>query len=92
MLQQAGSANKIQSVITEDELDMWYEKALRGNSAALIGDRVLQRLENEIKVEFPSTTEFDEFFASRGYQQLARVDIWRGRKQRFFSIKGERYD
>ena len=78
VLQQTGSANKIQSVITEDELDMWYEKALRGDSAALIGDRVLQRLENEIKVEFPSTTEFDEFFASRGYQQLSRVDIWRG--------------
>ena len=77
VLRQFGSANRIQSVITEDELDVWYEKALRGESARLIGDRVLQRLENEIKVEFPSTVEFDEFFASRGYQRLPLVDIWR---------------
>ena len=35
----------------------------------------MQRLENEIKVEFPSTTEFDEFFTARGYHQLSVTDI-----------------
>jgi type II restriction enzyme len=76
VLQQFGSAGRIQSVITEDELEIWYEKALRGQSAELVGDKVMQRLENEIKVEFPSTTEFDEFFLDRGYDQLSTVDIW----------------
>ena len=56
VLQQFGSASRIQGVITENELEIWYEKALRGQSASLIGDKVIQRLENEIKVEFPSTT------------------------------------
>ena len=76
ILQQFGSANRIQSVITEDELDVWYEKAMRGQSAELIGDKVLQRLENEFKVEFPSTTEFHEFFRDRGYHHLLTDDIW----------------
>ncbi len=76
VLQQFGSAGRIQSVITENELETWYEKALRGQSAELIGDKVMQRLENEIKVEFPSTTEFDKFFTDRGYHELAVTDIW----------------
>ena len=76
VLQQFGSAGRIQSVITEDELEVWYEKALRGQSAELIGDKVLQKLENEIKIEFPLTTELDDFLTARGYDQLLLVDIW----------------
>ena len=76
VLQQFGSTNRIQSVITEDELDVWYEKAMRGQSAELLGDKVLQRLKNEFAAEFPSTTEFHEFFRDRGYHQLLADDIW----------------
>ena len=76
VLKQFGSANRIQSVITEDELEEWYEKALRGQSSKLIGDKILQKLANEIKVEFPSTTsEFDDFFKERGYNNLSSVDF-----------------
>ncbi|MXV73289.1 HaeII family restriction endonuclease [Candidatus Poribacteria bacterium] len=76
VLKQFGSASRIQSVITEDELEEWYEKALRGQSSELIGDKVLQKLANEIKVEFPSTTsEFDNFFKERGYDHLSLVDF-----------------
>ena len=77
VLKQFGSGNRIQSVITEDELDKWYEKALRGQSSELIGDKILQKLANEIKVEFPSiTSEFDDFFNIRGYHRLSSVDFW----------------
>lgn len=77
VLQQFGSANRIQSIITEDELEKWYEKALRGQSSELIGDKILQKLANEIKVEFPSTTpEFDDFFKERDYDQLSPIDFW----------------
>ena len=76
VLKQFGSANRIQSVITENELEEWYEKALRGQSSKLIGDKILQKLANEIKVEFPSTTsEFDDFFKERGYNHLSSVDF-----------------
>ena len=63
-------------MITEDDLDIWYEKALRGQSAELIGDKVMKKLEDEIKVEFPSTTEFEEFFARRRYDSLSPINIW----------------
>ena len=77
VLKQFGSASRIQSVITEDELDVWYEKALRGQSSELIGDKILRKLANEIRVEFPSTTsEFDDFFTTRGYYHFASVDFW----------------
>lgn len=76
VLKQFGSAHRLQSVVTEEELETWYEKALRGQSAELIGDRVLQKLANEIKVEFPSTTpEFDDFFKERGYDLLSSTDF-----------------
>ena len=77
VLKQFGSGNRIQSVITEAELDKWYEKALRGQSSELIGNKVLQKLAGEIKVEFPSiTSEFDDFFNTRGYPYLLSVDFW----------------
>ncbi len=76
VLQQFGSTNRIQSVITEDELEVWYEKALRGKSAELLGDKVLHRLKNEFIAEFPSTTEFHDFFIERGYDQLSLTDVW----------------
>ena len=76
VLKQFGSASRIQSVITEDELEKWYEKALRGQSSELISDKILQKLANEIKVECPSTTsEFDDFFKERGYDHLSLVDF-----------------
>ena len=77
VLKQFGGASRIQSVITEDELDVWYEKALRGPSSELIGDKILLKLANEIKVEFPSTnSEFADFFKARGYQHSASADFW----------------
>ena len=76
VLQQVGSMNRIQSVITEDELEVWYEKAMRGQSAKLLGDKVLHRLRNEFIAEFPSTTEFHGFFTKRGYAQLSFSDAW----------------
>ena len=77
VLKRFGSAHRLQSVVTEEELETWYETALRGESAAFIGDKVLQKLANEIKVEFPSTTpEFDDFFKARGYDLLSSTDLW----------------
>ena len=76
VLKQFGSAHRLQSVVTEEELETWYEKALRGESAELIGDKVLQKLGNEIKVEFPSVASgFDDFFKTRGYDRLSSVDL-----------------
>ena len=76
VLKQFGSASRIQSVITEDDLAAWYDKALRGQSSRLIGNKILQKLANEIKVEFPSTNaEISSFFHERGYDKLSNFDF-----------------
>ncbi len=73
LLNQLGWKSKIQSIVTETDLLRWYEKALRGKFADSIGDAVLQKLANEIQVEFPTTDkrEFLQFMEKRGYDKLA---------------------
>ncbi len=70
VLSQMGQNSKIQAIITEDELSIWYEKGLRGSCSEMLGDLILQRLANEIMAEFPITDrqEFQAFWDERGYQ------------------------
>lgn len=72
LLNQIGWKSKIQSIITETDLLKWYEKALRGSFSSSIGDGVLQRLTDEIQIEFPTTDkkEFLQFIRERGYDKL----------------------
>ena len=72
LLNQIGWKSKIQSIVTETDLLNWYEKALRGKFANKIGDIVLKNITEEIVLEFPATnsTEFLEFYKSRGYDIL----------------------
>ncbi|MDR0830597.1 MAG: HaeII family restriction endonuclease [Prevotellaceae bacterium] len=72
LLNQIGWKSKIQSIITESDLLNWYEKALRGKYSNELGNRVLQNLIEEIKVEFPATNaaEFSKFLKERNYEKL----------------------
>ena len=72
VLNQIGWKSKIQSIVTETDLLTWYEKALRGKFAKSIGDIVLQKLTDEIQVEFPATdnAEFSKFIKQRSYDNL----------------------
>jgi HaeII restriction endonuclease len=77
LLNQIGWKSRIQSIVTENDLNDWYEKALRGKYGAQIGDKMLKILSDEIKTEFPVTenTAFAKFFNGRGYDTL-RDAIW----------------
>jgi type II restriction enzyme len=77
LLNQMGWKSKIQSIITEIELLNWYEKALRGKFSNSLGDTVLQKLADEIQVEFPTTDkrEFLQFIEKRGYTKLGN-HVW----------------
>ena len=72
LLNQIGWKSRIQSIVTENDLNDWYEKALRGKFGNEIGEKMLKILSNEIKVEFPVTenTEFLKFYNGRGYNKL----------------------
>ncbi|MEI6746570.1 MAG: HaeII family restriction endonuclease [Methylococcaceae bacterium] len=72
LLNQMGWKSKIQSIVTESDLLRWYEKALRGKFANVVGNAVLKKLSDEIQVEFPTTDkkEFLQFIKKRGYHTL----------------------
>ena len=78
LLTQIGWKSKIQSVVTENDLVSWYEKALRGTFAHQIGEKVLAALYDEILLEFPAADgdDFNDFKHSRGYDSISLSDIW----------------
>lgn len=76
LLTQIGWRNHIQSIVTENDLLNWYEKALRGKYANQIGDELLNRLCREIAAEFPSVDSTPEILKSRHYDRLAIDGYW----------------
>ena len=76
LLNQLGWQERIQSIITIDELSDWYQKALTGQYSGVLGEKVIDTLSQEIKAEFPSVgnNEFQEFKRSRGYHLLNSSD------------------
>ncbi len=79
LLTQIGWKSKIQSIVTENDLVYWYNKALTGAFSKEIGDRVLSTLYHEILREFPATNfdDLNEFKKSRGYDFLSYAGVWR---------------
>lgn len=77
LLTQIGWKSRIQSIITEDELFGWYEKALRGKYGVVIGDSLLINIMSEIEVEFPAsdTVSIKKFMTDRGYIGL-QDSLW----------------
>lgn len=73
LLNQLGWKSRIQSIITENELVEWYDKALRGRFSDSIGDKLLKSISDEIVLEFPSadSSDFMGFYKERGYHKLS---------------------
>lgn len=67
LLTQIGWRSHIQSIITENDLINWYEKALRGKYASIMGKRLLTTLRCEIAEEFPSVDDTPEVLEARCY-------------------------
>ncbi|MDX8376735.1 MAG: HaeII family restriction endonuclease [Mariprofundales bacterium] len=72
LLTQIGWRSRIQAIITIDDLNLWYEKALKGTYANILGERIISMLSDEIKNEFPSVgnEDFITFKEKRGYNLL----------------------
>ena len=67
LLTQIGWRSHIQSIITEKNLVNWYEKALRGKYANIMGDNLLKTLRCEIAEEFPSIDDTPDVLLIRNY-------------------------
>lgn len=70
ILNQIGWRGRIQSIITFADLNKWYGRALKGESAQKLGNIILNAIGEQIKIEFPSTSddkEKSDFFDERDY-------------------------
>lgn len=69
-IMQQGWSERIQSIVTQKELEGLYEQALRGNYSKLLGQKLLDRLVESILVEFPSAGGFPSIILDRNYPSL----------------------
>lgn len=77
LLNQIGWKSKIQSIVTEQDLERWYEKALRGRFSENMGVKLLQNIANGISEEFPSVVQNqNSTIACRNYENI-HDDIWK---------------
>ena len=70
LLSQIGWRSHIQSVVTENDLVNWYEKALRGQYSELLADKLLYCLAQEIAEEFPSVDNTPDIIKMRHYENV----------------------
>ena len=76
LLTQLGWKSRIQSVITEENLVVWYEKACRGKHAELLGNRLLGVLVEEMEKEFPSSGRMPTALQNRYYEKVKLFPPW----------------
>lgn len=71
LLSQIGWKSHIQSVVTENDLVGWYEKALRGCYSNQLGEKLLYTLASEIAEEFPSVDKTPKVLKNRHYELIS---------------------
>ena len=76
LLNQIGWKSKIQSVVTEDDLVKWYEKALRGTYADTMGTQLLETMCEQINLEFPSIEQGRGIISERNYRNITD-EFWK---------------
>lgn len=76
VLQQIDWGQKVRGIITEADLEKWYEHCLRGKYASLLAQKLLTKLSQEFKKEFPQAAAIVDFIDERGYMRIASPDIW----------------
>ena len=75
LLSQIGWRSHIQSIVTENDLIDWYEKALRGKYSSILGEKLLFSLVQEIAEEFPSLDTTPDIIKSRHYENI-KDGVW----------------
>ena len=76
LLQQIGWWSRVRGVITQGELEQWYQKALRGKHKDLLASNLIKYLQQEFANEFAACSEIVQFMKERGYDKLLDVTWW----------------
>lgn len=76
LLKQVGWGERIQGIITINDLDDWYKLCLSKKYSGTLGGNLLKDVQREFDAEFPSITEIKPFMQSRGYDKLVLPSEW----------------
>ncbi len=77
LLQQVGWGERIQGVVTVDDLDDWYTICLNKKYKNNLGKNLLKDVEREFAAEFPSSEKIAPFIKERGYNKIIMPTTWR---------------
>lgn len=77
LLQQVGWGEKIQGIITANDLDDWYITCLSKKYKKNIGKDLLTDVRREFETEFPLIKEINPFVRKRGYSKIIAPKEWK---------------
>ena len=76
LLRQVGWSERIQGIITINDLDDWYKLCLSKKYRGSLGVNLLRDVQREFEAEFPSSKEIGPFMAKRGYDKIVLPSDW----------------
>lgn len=76
LLSQVGWADRIQGIITINDLNHWYQLCLSKQYRKTLGGTLLADLLKAFESEFPSSEQIDPFMKERGYDKLPLISGW----------------
>lgn len=65
-------AQRVQGIVTQSQLNDWYQRALSSGFASPIGVDLLESLRIEFRNEFPFSQTFEEFYKERAYDRVPK--------------------
>src|SRR3989344_234427 len=76
LLKQVGLSQRIQGIITINDLDEWYKLCLSKKYRGNLGINLLKDVQREFDAEFPSSKEIGPFMLKRGYDKIVIPPEW----------------
>lgn len=70
-------SERIQGIITLNDLESWYGLCLSKKYRKRLGESVLEDLIREFNFEFPGSTEITPFLKERGYDKIKMTGEWK---------------
>jgi type II restriction enzyme len=77
LLEQVGWGERIQGIVTIDDLDDWYKLCLSKKYRDGLGAKLLKDVEREFESEFPSSKEIKPFMHKREYDKMTLPIGWK---------------
>lgn len=76
LLKQVGWSERIQGIISINDLDDWYNLCLSKKYRGNLGVNLFKDVQREFSEEFPSSKEIGPFMVKRGYDKIVLPDDW----------------